>query len=500
MPTAAFPAEVRPGSVAAMPLPLGGYGACQVASVAPDSALVHLLDWYSAETPTLAQLAGAGPLRLDHHAHDGRPDGVGVFAHHPVPPDFTWLGVQPVRPEVSTTPNGYAEWLYLPRQVVAQRRWERLPAASKAAYRAGAGRGPVRVNLGGQPAEMGAGVGQLDLTRSPLVPTSGDVRWAGLDALPRCTTLFWSGPDRGLSDFLATRPMISYLGWRDAPPEVNLGDSGLTDLALSGSDLRTVRLPPELLGLTLLGGLPRTVLVAERGRWLDLTAEVPAVPAPLPEGLRAVRHLVLRGDGVILAAPLGVLTELETLSISWQKPPGRLVDPDAMASLHRLHTLRLGNAYGCDAATLPDLPRLRRLEVDGLPRSVVAPLKARYRNTEVGLTVRGAKADTWLAANVGNPFRDWVDDDPRGGAAACRAYAAALRAVDRLPTDHPSRTGEVERILKTLVDALNRADEKYGLIDTVNREEAGDAFAGLARRAGVPAEQADSWFDEWRDF
>ncbi|MBF9134600.1 hypothetical protein I0C86_37575 [Plantactinospora sp. S1510] len=499
MPTT-FPAEIRAGSVAAIPLPLGGYGACQVVSVAPDSVLVHLLDWYSAEVPTLAQLAGAGPLRLDHHAHNGRPDGVGVFAHHPVPFDFAWLGTQPIRPEVPPTSNGYTGWSYLPDQVVRQRRWARLPAATKAAYRAGASRGPVRVDLGGQPAELGAGLGRLDLTRSPLVPASGDVRWAGLDALPRCTTLFWSGPDRGLSDFLATRPMFSCLSWRNAPPEVDLGDSGLTDLTLSGSDLRAVRLPPGLLGLTLIGDLPGSVLASERGRWLNLTLEVPPVPVPIPDGLRGVRRLVLRGDGEILAAPVEVLTELETLSIWWRKPPGRLVEPNALTSLHRLHSLQLDDGYGYDAATLPDLPGLRWLEVDGLPRSVVAPLKARYRNTGVSLTVRGAKSDTWLAANIGNPFRDWVDDDPRGGAAACKAYAAALRAVDRLPADAPGRSGTVQQILKTLIDALNRIDEKYEFIDTVNREQAGDAFVDLARRAGVPANQAENWFDRWRDF
>jgi hypothetical protein len=51
-----------------------------------------------------------------------------------------------------------------------------------------------------------------------------------------------------------------------------------------------------------------------------------------------------------------------------------------------------------------------------------------------------------------------------------------------------------------MVERLNRLDDRYGFIDTLRREEAGDAFAGLAQRAGVPADEAAAWFDDWRDF
>ncbi|MEV0429520.1 hypothetical protein [Micromonospora sp. NPDC050495] len=48
--------------------------------------------------------------------------------------------------------------------------------------------------------------------------------------------------------------------------------------------------------------------------------------------------------------------------------------------------------------------------------------------------------------------------------------------------------------------ALNSIDQKYEIIDTLRREEAFDAFMELAARAEVPADLADQWFDEWRDF
>lgn len=65
-------------------------------------------------------------------------------------------------------------------------------------------------------------------------------------------------------------------------------------------------------------------------------------------------------------------------------------------------------------------------------------LKACYRATPTRLVLRGAKNDAWLAAILDNPFRDWVDQDPRGGRAACNAYARAVRDIDRGTTSAPT--------------------------------------------------------------
>ncbi len=53
-----------------------------------------------------------------------------------------------------------------------------------------------------------------------------------------------------------------------------------------------------------------------------------------------------------------------------------------------------------------------------------------------------------------------------------------------------------EPILRTLIEALNRLD----FLDTINREQAGDAFDDLVARAGVAKERGCEWFDEWREF
>jgi hypothetical protein len=45
-------------------------------------------------------------------------------------------------------------------------------------------------------------------------------------------------------------------------------------------------------------------------------------------------------------------------------------------------------------------------------------------------------------------------------------------------------------------ERLNQIDGEDGFIETTRREEAGDAFAELAARGGVPAELAADWFDD----
>ena len=132
------------------------------------------------------------------------------------------------------------------------------------------------------------------------------------------------------------------------------------------------------------------------------------------------------------------------------------------------------------------LDGVRYLKFDGIPRSTAKALKARFP----GVRIRGAKADAWIAANIENPLRDWVDDDERAGQRACKAYAKALKAIAADP----------EKALRAFVEELNAIDERYGIIDTIRREEAGDVFMDLARRGGVDDDTASDWFDDWRDF
>jgi hypothetical protein len=492
------------GDVAAMRVPGGGgYGACQVTGVDKDVVTAYALAWYSEDLPTLRQLAEVPPLILDHHAHLSQPAQISISCGDPPPPGWVWLGSLPVPAGMSGNSDSYSGWSWLSVQVVEQRRWDRrLPAAAKRAYRAADPRGHVEVDFGGGPAVLGAATWRLDLTGvdPPGPPATGPVRWSALDQLPHCTSLTWAGPDRGLVAALAEHPIIDDLTWTAAPSSLDLRGTTLTSLSIDGT-IDLLQLPDGLTSLNLMKGASvGAVIAAGHGEWLTVSMTSPTPEAQVPAGLDRLRELRRTGAGTISAAPLSVLSRLESLWLAWNGAPGDLTSAEALAELRRLTHLTLTDAYGIDADTLPDVPALISLTIDGLRRTAATAVKARYRRSAIHLRITGAKNDTWLAANLTNPFRDWVDDDPRGGAAACKAYAAAIRAVDALPIGAPNHAAAAEPILHSFVQQLNRIDQRYDLIDTLRREEAGDAFLDLAARAGVPTNLAGEWFDDWRDF
>ncbi|MEU6720155.1 hypothetical protein ABZ897_52605 [Nonomuraea sp. NPDC046802] len=473
------------GDVVAMPLPLGGYGAAQVTGAADDVITVCLLRWHSEALPALDDLRDAGPLTIDHHAWRGDPEVVNIDVADPVPTDFVLIGRLPIGPDLPRETICQGFWPGLPEEVTLQRRWETvIPAEARAAYKNAVG-GRVRVDLGGSPMYRSGHMTKLDLRER-----RGEIRWAGLDVLPCLTGLMWSGSDRGLIEALEARPMISSLHWSDPPDEVDLGRTHLTELTFSGSGPRRAVLPPEVLHLRLDGELPERVTANSDGRWVRLGSV-----CGVPRGLAEVRKVFLDVAGDLVLATLDELVELEFLYVRWRKRHGGLVGRVASPRLDRLE---LVNAYGVDASMLPE--SLRVLSVSGLRSSQVEPIRQRYRGSGTDVEVYGAKSDKWLAVNLDNPLRDWVDDHKRAGTEACKAYVVAAEAIGRLTPDDPGAVADARETLRDFVQELNSIDERYGMIDALRRKEAGDAFGELAKRAGVPAAEAASWFDDWREF
>jgi hypothetical protein len=195
---------------------------------------------------------------------------------------------------------------------------------------------------------------------------------------------------------------------------------------------------------------------------------------------------------------LAGLTDLEHLRISFEDPSGTLTDTQDLRTHHGLHSLQLDDAYGWDPGSLPELPSLTYLEINGTRKGTAAAVKARFKGTGVDTTVRGAKSDAWLAAHMTNPFRDWVEDSKPFGTAACKAYARALLALEAIAPEAPGRMVTVERVLRGFIADLNALDAKYQLIDTMNRETACEVFIALAERAGVPTDQAELWLSDRR--
>jgi hypothetical protein len=84
--------------------------------------------------------------------------------------------------------------------------------------------------------------------------------------------------------------------------------------------------------------------------------------------------------------------------------------------------------------------------------------------------------------------------------AACEAYDRARAVVEvTTPTD-PDRLALAESARRGLVADLTAVNDHLGAIDTNYREQASDAFRGLARLVDIPAALERQWFDEGRRF
>lgn len=334
------------------------------------------------------------------------------------------------------------------------------------------------------------------------MPAEGPVDWSQLDALPECLTVMWSGPERGIIEAVAARRGIRFLEWYDAVGDIDLTSTGLGTVRLEGgAELLSVRLPESI--ETLFLRRPSATLqvdAPDMGHRLDLRLFLYGPDVVIPDGLRRVPKVWLWVGGEMSATVLSGLTDLENLTLTFDNPLGALSEVYELGRHGRLHTLQLDDAYGLDAESLPDLPSLRHLELNGTRRTTATTLKARFKGSTVTVSVSGAKSEAWLATHMDNPFRDWVEDSKAFGQAACSAYTRAWHAVGAIAPGASDRLDSAERILRGFVADLNAINDKYGLIDTLNREHAWDVFCDLAKRLHVPAAQADRWFDDGRRF
>ncbi|MGZ3422622.1 MAG: hypothetical protein ACXVEE_32460 [Polyangiales bacterium] len=461
--------SIERGTVIAVPLDDGRWTACQILGSSGDRPLVVDLHWIGDEPPTLERLREAPLLRIDHHNWNGH-----VSARHveSAPPPSHWrvLGTLPVR-EIES--SAFGAWGGVGSQIRLQARWDRLPENVRRAYKTGNGASVVRV-------------------------AESEVRWSDLEQMPRLTELALAGRGEGLLDWLHSHPLVGKLSWtghgRDA---IDLRETNLLEVHVEVVAPLVLTLPRDVSELRVSGDASLlTVVHPGDGRALSLTLLRESRDSQLPvQGLPALRTLEIVNASSVVVAPLRAHADLRHLKLHGDVV--RVPDVERLADLRELRVLELFHCYGVDAARMPVAaeawPHLERASVDGHRRADAARFQACFAGV-AHVELRGGKTDAWLAANLDNPFREWTDRSAALGRAATTAWRKARTALGK---DVSKK--EAQSILRAMIETFNALDEKHDL-DTVDREEVGDAFFGLATIAGVPAADAEAWFDRWRDF
>ena len=326
------------------------------------------------------------------------------------------------------------------------------------------------------------------------LPIDVEPNFRALDALPELGSLSYDGSSPRFSAYVIARKLKKVRWRRHGQSTIDLRKSRVDELTLEVTGPTTL-LAPESLDQLWLSGRVESAHGERRPHWLPVFAPDRgaslAFRAAGSRGRSAAR-LPSPGRSRYLAPHLLHATRRAHL----RGAPGKLTRASGLASLPTLRELSLYELYELDTNRWPMAwPGLEGVRIKGLKKADAERLKEALAEVP-DVRISGARTDAWLAVNLGNPFRDWEQDD-RAFEGACAAWVKTKKAAEALGPKASKK--KAEPVLQGLVTTLNQLNKKHD-IDTLRREQAAEAFFQLADDLGIQKKQSEAWFDAWRDF
>jgi hypothetical protein len=350
-------------------------------------------------------------------------------------------------------------------------------------------------------------VGQGSLSIGPVVPGAArpdvvvgpeDVLdWSSFDAFPRHAGYHWprvlryQGDDIGFFAW-SQRRRIEQFHWIPATPLTVDGSAARIDhltVTLRGAAL-TIVLPTTTSTFTAHGDLSR--LRAEAAAdgtcphlyfYPDTRTSRDAAPVELPPlpSLGAATSVYVGVKPLRQPFDCGSLLQFPDLTVV--RLLGQLTNLKALAELPHLQRLQLGDCP--DLTGLPSLttwPGLRDVDVSNIDAAAGRDLRQQLKERQLPrASVTGLRTAEWFEQDYGLPFSAWP-------AATARRATKAFRAAEA--------ANDPEKGIRAFISAINDLPG----INTIEREDAGEAVALLAARAKISQARALRWFDADRDF
>ena len=443
---------------------------------------VHIdLDYWSEKMPEEEDLKKMSYLRLNHHFWNNQ---IG-YRWAPIkffPPHAKLIGNMAVQPlEACRT---YGDWTD-GQQLKWAEKWNQLPKDQVAAFKDADSSPNETVTVGGKEVQKKL----YGLTDDALNAVTD---YSEFDKLPGLGRIVTAQEHPQLIPFLERRYLIRELVWEKCGrEELDLSQTHLEELEISGANLRTIYLPQSMKRVTLRGKLSPDLRILSPKDGYFLALQIEMQDDFLPDvGLSRLTELRL--SNIQKFSLQGIPSRFPGLLwLGLEGKPGNIHDIDEIAKLHELETLTMDDLFGFseDEFPLPDsLPQLKILRLNSIPVDVGKKVRKLYRDKVQELIVLKLRSDEWLHENLNNPLRHWDGSEfvPKSKYTKAVALWKDTRSRILEEAKRPDvAISDVKGIAIDYVEGFNKLDRRSQFIETEEREDIMNAFEQILDEADL---------------
>ncbi|GIM51118.1 hypothetical protein CAPN004_01480 [Capnocytophaga cynodegmi] len=305
-----------------------------------------------------------------------------------------------------------------------------------------------------------------------------------------------------LIDYLEHNPMITNLNLpqNHNPEVVDISKTHLRDLSLNISNVEKLVLNKLLDSLILIGDFSKlkNIECPFSGKLLNLQLNLENSEFHFSglENVRKVRIFSNVKNKLDINHIATYLPNVKDMLINGQN--AMLHNVLFFSELKNIKSLWITNVYGFDDFPQRiDFPLLEKFWVWSIPKTAGDKIKKEFSELP-DFEAKQLRSETWLKANLGNPFSNW---DGREGTAttiskkAMSAYTNSYKKLDKKGLT----SQEKETLLIDFIQIFNQIDKKHP-IDTLEREEIWTAFEQLSQLTSLSEKEIETIFENYRDF
>ena len=448
------------------------YGAYQVIRVNQESKSICYiaLDYLGNEPPELMSIESLQPyyrqaFRWNHNIVKE------LINNSPVPRDYLFIGQCSLKTDdkCNTFAGGWPKGL----EYIYEERWKAFDENARAAYKKYCNSGDF-VTVKGKMFRKNK-IGLTDDLYQCLTEKDS------LKDFPCIIFAEVNGYSGKLVKWCRETPLLAKLKLKNAGVELlDLSDTHLDHLELDLSGVKRLVLPESLVSLQIYGNISNELQIDDRlcAERIELRISAKSAHA-LRFGMNNVKISMLKIDDITeldLQPVAGAFPEVEDIRLDGR--PGTLSNLRALGQMHGLKNIYVQDLFGYgsqDLDFLSELPGLRELDFDSIPKEAGVYLKKKWKGKLDICSITHLREEGWMRENLENPLRHWDGSEFVPAAAYKGAVKCYKDTKKSLEAAHDR--AEIEMIVRQYTRKFNELNEKYD--EFIETEEREDIFAAM---------------------